>query len=122
MDEAMRFNRVIFMNHGRALIQGAPRDLMKSLAGRVLELATDQSMAQSMAARQIAAEDPDVEDVHTFGEYLHLRVRSAEGPLARLPERLAAADVHLAHLIPVAPSLEDVFINLLEMEEKNNGN
>ncbi len=39
MDEAMRFNRVIFMNHGRALTQGAPRDLMKGLAGRILELA-----------------------------------------------------------------------------------
>jgi ABC-2 type transport system ATP-binding protein len=122
MDEAMRFNRVIFMNHGHALTEGAPRDLMKGLAGRVLELAIDQSMAQSMVARKIASEDPDVEDVHTFGEYLHLRVRAPAGPLSRLPERLAAAGVHLAHLIPVSPSLEDVFIQLLEMEEKNNGN
>ncbi len=76
MDEAMRFNRVIFMNHGRALTQGAPRDLMNGLAGRILELATEQSMA----ARKIASEDPDVEDVHTFGEYLHLRVRCRRGP------------------------------------------
>ena len=117
MDEAMRFNRVIFMNHGRALTQGAPRDLMKGLAGRILELATEQSMA----ARKIASEDPDVEDVHTFGEYLHLRVRAPEGPLSRLPESMAAAGVHLTHLIPVSPSLEDVFIQLLEMEEENNG-
>jgi ABC-2 type transport system ATP-binding protein len=117
MDEAMRFNRVIFMNHGRALISGAPRDLMKGLAGRILELATEQGMA----ARKIAAEDPEVEDVHTFGEYLHLRVRAPEGPLARLPERLAAAGVPLTHLKPVAPSLEDVFIQLLEMEEQTNG-
>ena len=116
MDEAMRFNRVIFMNHGRALTQGAPRDLMKGLAGRILELATEQNMV----ARKIASEDSDVEDVHTFGEYLHLRVRAPEGPLARLPERLAAAGIHLTHLIPVSPSLEDVFIHLLEVEEKNN--
>ena len=117
MDEAMRFNRVIFMNHGRALTQGAPRDLMNGLAGRILELATEQSMA----ARKIALEDPDVEDVHTFGEYLHLRVRAPEGPLARLPDRLSAAGVQLTHLNPVSPSLEDVFIQLLETEEKNNG-
>ena len=117
MDEAMRFNRVVFMNHGRALTQGVPRDLMKGLSGRILELATEQGMA----ARKIAAEDPEVEDVHTFGEYLHLRVRAPEGPLSRLPERLKAAGVQLAHLIPVSPSLEDVFINLLEMEEINNG-
>jgi ABC-2 type transport system ATP-binding protein len=117
MDEAMRFNRVIFMNHGRALTSGAPRDLMNVLAGRILELATEQSMA----ARKIAAEDPDVEDVHTFGEYLHLRVRSAEGPMERLPKRMAAAGIPLTHLKPVAPSLEDVFIQLLEMEERTNG-
>jgi ABC-2 type transport system ATP-binding protein len=118
MDEAMRFNRVIFMNRGRALIQGAPRDLMNSLAGRVLELAAEQGMA----ARRVAAEDPEVEDVHTFGEYLHLRVRSAKGPLKRLPKRLAAEGIQLTHLIPVKPSLEDVFIQLLEMEERANGN
>ena len=40
MDEAMRFNRVIFMNHGRSLTQGAPRDLMNRLNGRILELDT----------------------------------------------------------------------------------
>jgi ABC-2 type transport system ATP-binding protein len=118
MDEAMRFNRVLFMNHGRVLTQGAPRELMTRLNGRVLELATDQSMA----ARRIALEDPEVEDVHTFGEYLHLRVRSAEGPLERLPKQMLAAGVPLQHLIPVTPSLEDVFIQLLEVEDRSNGN
>src|SRR5512146_1766612 len=38
MDEAMRFNRVIFMNKGRALTDGAPRDLLHRLDGLVLEL------------------------------------------------------------------------------------
>jgi ABC-2 type transport system ATP-binding protein len=118
MDEAMRFNRVIFMNHGRALTQGAPRDLINSLNGRILEMATDQSIA----ARKIALSDPDVEDVHTFGEYLHLRVRSAEGPLERLPQRMLVEGVVLHHLKSVMPSLEDVFIQLLGMETQTNGN
>lgn len=118
MDEAMRFNRVVFMNHGRALTQGAPRELMGRLAGRILEL----SATPQMAARQIAAEDPDVEDVHTFGEHLHLRIRSAEGPMQRIPARLAEQGISLQHLIPVAPTLEDVFIQLLELENGTNGN
>ena len=112
MDEAMRFNRVIFMNHGRALTQGAPRDLINHLNGRILELAADPQMA----ARQIASEDPDVEDVHTFGEYVHLRVRKADGPLTRIPQRLAEAGITLHHLHAVVPTLEDVFIQLLEKE------
>ena len=117
MDEAMRFNRVIFMNHGRALIQGAPRELMARLAGRILELAAEPQMA----ARDIAISDPDVEDVHSFGGYLHLRVRAAEGPTARLPVRLKAAGISMTHLIPVAATLEDVFIQLLETEGVENG-
>jgi ABC-2 type transport system ATP-binding protein len=116
MDEAMRFNRVIFMNHGRALTQGAPRDLMKRLDNRILELdATPQ-----MAARKIVESDPDVEDVHTFGEYLHLRVSSAGGPMQRIPTTLEAAGIKVTHLYPVAPTLEDVFIHLLETEEVSN--
>jgi ABC-2 type transport system ATP-binding protein len=112
MDEAMRFNRVIFMNHGRALISGAPRELMGRLAGRILELAAEPQMK----ARDVAQGDPDVEDVHSFGGYLHLRVREAAGPMQRLPGALKQAGVGVTHLIPTAPTLEDVFIELLETE------
>lgn len=112
MDEAMRFNRVIFMNHGRALISGAPRELMKRLSGRILELAADPQMK----ARGISAQDPGVEDVHSFGGYLHLRVREPSGPMERLPAVLQQAGVKVTHLVPVAPTLEDVFIELLETE------
>ena len=117
MDEAMRFNRVIFMDHGRALTQGAPRELMGKLAGHILELSAEPQMA----AREIAAQDPDVEDVHSFGGYLHLRVRTAEGPLQRIPARLEAVGISMTHLIQVPPTLEDVFIQLLETEGELNG-
>jgi ABC-2 type transport system ATP-binding protein len=117
MDEAMRFNRVIFMDHGKALTQGAPRDLMAMLGDHILELAA----SPQYPARLIAAADPEVEDVHTFGEYLHLRVTSAQGPLERIPKQLEAAGISLIHLIPVAPTLEDVFIQLLEKEGDLNG-
>ena len=117
MDEAMRFNRVIFMNHGRALKQGAPRALIASLDGHVLELAAEPQMA----AREVAVLDPNVEDVHSFGGYLHLRVHGAEEVMARLPQKLKAAGVTMTHLQPVSPTLEDVFIQLLEMEGDGNG-
>jgi ABC-2 type transport system ATP-binding protein len=112
MDEAMRFNRVIFMNHGRVLTQGQPRELMKRLDGRILELDTDDQLK----ARQIALDDPEVEDVHTFGNHLHLRVASAKGPTERLAARLESANIPMNHLIPVPATLEDVFIHLIETE------
>jgi len=112
MDEAMRFNRVIFMNHGRVLTQGEPRELMKRLAGRILELDAEPQMI----ARQIVVDDPEVENVHTFGNSLHLRVSSPEGPLQRIPARLEAAGISMTHLAPVPATLEDVFIHLIETE------
>lgn len=118
MDEAMRFNRVVFMNHGRAFTQDPPRELVQRLSGRILELAAEPQMQ----ARQIVVEDPEVEDVHSFGNFLHLRVASAAGPLARIPGQLAAAGVLMGHLFPVAATLEDVFIQLLQTEGAENGN
>ena len=108
----MRFNRVIFMNHGRVLTQGEPRELMKRLAGRILELDAEPQMT----ARQIVVDDPEVENVHTFGNSLHLRVSSPEGPLQRIPARLEAAGISMTHLAPVPATLEDVFIHLIETE------
>jgi ABC-2 type transport system ATP-binding protein len=112
MDEAMRFNRVIFMNHGQVLAQGEPRQLMKRLDGRILELDADDQMG----ARQIALDDPEVEDVHNFGNHIHLRVSTAKGPMERIPVRLESANIHMGHLVPVQPTLEDVFIHLIETE------
>jgi ABC-2 type transport system ATP-binding protein len=115
MDEAMRFNRVIFMNRGRALMVGTPRELIHRLDGHVLELAANPQVD----ARRLAAADAAVEDVHAFGDRLHLRVSDSAAALARLPAVLAAAKVELFHLKPVSPTLEDVFIQLLESENPN---
>ena len=64
--------------------------------------------------RAVVLADPDVEDIITFGDRFHLRVRAAAGPLARLPAALAAAGAQVDRLRPAAASLEDVFISLLQ--------
>jgi ABC-2 type transport system ATP-binding protein len=100
------------MHTGRLLVEGAPRELLTSLAGRVLELAAHPKEV----AKRVALADPDVEDVLTFGDRFHLRVRETAGPLARMPKRLAAAGVVVERLRPISPLLEDVFISLLAHE------
>ena len=113
MDEAARCNRVGFMYAGRILADGTPRSLMAGLAGHVLELAA----APKDAARRVALADPDVEDALAFGDRMHLRVRQADGPLARLPGALAAEGVSVERLRAIPPNLEDIFISLLESAE-----
>ena len=113
MDEAARCSRIGFMHTGHLLAEGSPRELTAALAGRVLEL-TAQPRHK---AKQIALMDPDVEDVLTFGDRFHLRVRETAGPLARLPQALAVAGTQVAGLRPISPSLEDVFISLLVRQD-----
>ncbi|MEK7278271.1 MAG: ABC transporter ATP-binding protein [Chloroflexota bacterium] len=110
MDEAARCSRVGFMYQGRILTEGTPRALTAHLNGRVLELAAHPKEK----AREMALADPDVEDALAFGDRLHLRVRHPDGPLARLPRVLDSAMVTVDRLRPIRPSLEDVFISLLE--------
>ncbi|MGH2521703.1 MAG: ABC transporter ATP-binding protein [Anaerolineales bacterium] len=109
MDEAARCNRLGFVHSGRLLVEGAPRELTAAMAGRVLELAAHPKET----VKRVAQADPDVEDVLTFGDRFHLRVREAAGPLARLPGALTSAGVTLDWLRPIAPTLEDAFISLL---------
>jgi ABC-2 type transport system ATP-binding protein len=116
MDEALRFDRVIFMNKGRALVKGTPRELLHRLDGKVLELATNDQMV----SRKLAEQDPDVQDVHAFGDRLHLRVSSPEGSMKRLPKQLTAKGIKLHHLKLITPSLEDVFMQLVELDQNGN--
>jgi ABC-2 type transport system ATP-binding protein len=109
MDEATRCTRIGFINGGRVLVEGTPRELADSLSGRVLELVA----RPARMARDVALEDADVEDVVVFGDRLHLRVRQAEGTLSRLPASIAAAGGEVTSLRSVGASIEDVFLALL---------
>ena len=109
MDEAARCQRLGFMHSGRMLTTGSPRALIQAFEGAVLEL----TAAPLKHARSICMQDVDLMDAVTFGDRLHLRVRSAAGPLRRLPAALAHAAVTVTQLRPIAPTLEDVFIAML---------
>ncbi len=112
MDEASRCTRVGFMNRGRIISEGTPRQITARLDGRVIELAGEPREAM----RHAALADPDVEDVQVFGDRLHLRVKggSANRVLERLPGKMQETGVQVHRLRAIAPTLEDAFIELLE--------
>ncbi len=112
MDEAARCRRVGFMRDGKILVEGTPETLRARLDGRIVEL-----RGQPLPVlRDIAKADPDVEDAQMFGDRIHLRVRTdtTQAVVARLGERVPANGGQVTLLKQVEPSLEDVFISLLE--------
>lgn len=115
MDEAARCHRLGFMRHGRIAAEGSAGQLRASLEARIIELRG----GPLPLLRRVAAQDPAVEDVRTFGDRLHLRLWQAEDP--GLSERLQAAVLQaggqFGEARPIPPTLEDVFIALADQED-----
>jgi ABC-2 type transport system ATP-binding protein len=112
MDEASRCTRVGFMHRGKIMVEGTPGQITARLNGRVIELVG----GPRDVIRSAAIDDRDVEDVHAFGDRLHLRVKpeSADRVLTRLPDALERAGARVQRLRSISPTLEDAFIELLE--------
>ena len=114
MDEAARCNRVGFMKKGHIIAEGTPKDLRARLKDRILEL----TGSPLPLLKQIANQDPGIEDVRAFGDRLHIRLKEGqfEAVDARLRQTIAAGGAQINNLRPIPPNLEDVFIHLSDQE------
>jgi len=112
MDEASRCHRVGFMKDGKLIAEDTPSNLRARLNNRVLELRG----SPINILRHVARKDQDVEDVQAFGDRLHIRVgeNKAQDVLGRLKFQIGNEGGQVETLRSVAPTLEDVFIELSE--------
>ncbi len=111
MDEAEYCHRLALMYRGKVIALGTPAELKQGLAGHILMQVESADPLESMRALESI---PGVEDVAVFGSGLHVTLASAEVAdeiRRRLGERLQKLE-------PIAPSMEDVFVALIEAEER----
>jgi ABC-2 type transport system ATP-binding protein len=115
MDEAVRCNRIGFMHHGKLILEGSAGELRSTLNGRILELRGEPLLL----VRRLAAADPGVEDVHSFGDRLHLRLKEAQpqAVIDRLRASIPQGGAQFIDARAIPPILEDVFINLSKREQ-----
>jgi len=110
MDEAEYCHRAALINHGRLIAIGSPARLKQSALGGELLLVECDALGATLAALQDA---PGVRDCSVFGDALHVLVGDAGQSLAELPEFLAAKGLRPRRMARIAPSLEDVFVQLI---------
>ena len=115
MDEAEYCHRLALMYRGKVIALGAPAALKQELSTHtLLRLDTSDALDTMRALEDL----PGVLDVAVFGGGLHVTVDDGEAVMASIRAKLGAQGIEIRHLEKILPSLEDVFVALIESEER----
>ncbi|MGE5558371.1 MAG: ATP-binding cassette domain-containing protein [Bacillota bacterium] len=113
MDEAEKCHDVALMNLGKIMKIGSPSSLKENLQGRIYEV-RDERIRE---VQRYLAEQAWLEEIQVFGDRLHAQVRTGlagEPGLERLRDLLQTAGFPGARAALIRPSLEDVFVSLMD--------
>jgi ABC-2 type transport system ATP-binding protein len=114
MDEAEFCNRLALMYRGKVIALGTPAELKRNLTSHNLfQLQTGDLLGTMRALEGLAG----VHDVAMFGSGLHVTVDDRERGAAAIRQALAGK-IEIGRLEPIEPSMEDVFVAMIEAEER----
>jgi len=118
MDEAEHCTTLAFIHGGRIVAQGSPAQIKRTaIRGGLLEVLADP-WAEALAALRAV---PAVRDAALHGAAIRALV---DDPLAAVPQVAAALRAHgvrVWRIAPRGPSLEEVFISLVESPQTADG-
>lgn len=117
MDEAERFHRVALMHKGQIIASDAPAALRSGLSGEMLDLLA-QPQREAMSRLRT---HPRASHVQVFGERLHLLVADPKRDLPELKSDLSKDRIQISDVRHTVPSLEDVFVAMLEKQTVDDG-
>ena len=109
LDEADRCHRVALFDRGRVRLVMEPLSLRSLVKGYLFDLKT----AERRKAMRILKTSPRVVQASLFGAGIHFSLQQAED-LSPIETELAASGLGPFHLEAIQPSLEDVYLSLVE--------
>jgi ABC-2 type transport system ATP-binding protein len=115
MDEAEYCDRLALIYQGRLIALGTPDELKQQhMPEDVLEVAVDRPVE----ALEALAREPVVRGAAIFASLLHVVVADAARDAALVRGALEQAGRRVERLEKIRPSLEDVFVSLIEAEDR----
>ena len=112
MDEADYCDRLALIYRGRIIAEGTPVELRRDYMHRdVLELETDR-VVEAMDVLSKSGIEAAI-----FGSTLHVTVENAEEAKQRIAAILQGAGFTVGRCEKITPSLEDVFVTLIEASQ-----
>jgi ABC-2 type transport system ATP-binding protein len=109
MDEAEFCNTIGMMYQGEMIALASPDKLKDEMEGVLVQI----SCNQPLQAEEIADTLPGVIDTSIHGVRLHVRLKN-ENEIRALMRKLEDGGVEVYEIESILPSLEDVFINMVE--------
>ena len=111
LDEAEHCHRIAIMNAGKLAAMGTSRELKTIFATRpILEIHSSRPVDVMRALE----ENPSVEKTTVFGTAVHAVLATPDVDLETLKRSLGARGLDIAGIDRVTPSLEDVFLDVVE--------
>jgi len=114
MDEAEYCHRIALMYAGKTIALGSPEELKQSLGGQHLLNLESSDLLESLV---VLVGHEGILDVAVFGGGLHIKVEDAARGMEEIRAVLDRANVKIHALEQITPSMEDVFVSLIEQEE-----
>jgi ABC-2 type transport system ATP-binding protein len=115
MEEAEYCHRLALMHAGRIIAMGDPAELKRTMyANHLLELET----SDLIPTMKLLDGEKGVLETAVFGAGLHVTVSDTTGTIERIRQKLGANRIAIHKLEPIPPSMEDLFVSLIESEER----
>ena len=114
LDEAERCHRVALIHAGKLAAIGTTSEVKQVFAGRpILEVRADRPVE----VMRLLDGFPEVEKTSLFGTTVHAVLRNAAVTPEAIADRLRAAGMKVDAVDTVTPSLEDVFLDVIDRVE-----
>jgi ABC-2 type transport system ATP-binding protein len=115
MDEAEYCGRLALIYQGRIVSLGTPSDLkLKTLSQGVMEIECEPLIP----ALDLLKKEPWVSEAAVFGDGLHVIGKGGADLEREIPALFEKHEILLRRAGTIRPSLEDVFVSLIEKEDK----
>jgi drug efflux transport system ATP-binding protein len=112
LDEAEHCNRVAIMHAGRLAALGTTGELKETFGDRVI---VEVHAGNPVEAMRLLDAMPEVEKTSVFGTAVHAVLKGdRDSGTAAIARRLERSGMRVAGIAPVQPSLEDVFLEVVE--------
>ena len=115
LEEAEYCNNIILINAGKITAEGSSEELKKNyIKNPIFEIECDRVVD----AMNLLSTQSFIDEISIFGNNLHLLVNEKFKDQTQITSALSENKIEVKRMDKIIPTLEDVFIHLLEKESK----